>query len=166
MNIKVRKLTDYNLMRLSMEYTSNAEIGKLSYSKKCRMYEAEHSPIRTQMFAIEMQDIPTFVSVHLVRHKIGVEHFVQSNRTDRKNVQEIADRNTPINHLMVCNAQALMTMARRRLCKCASKETQEVFKQIKKKVGEIDEVLAEFLVPMCKYRGKCPEGRNCVSTGD
>ena len=51
--------------------------GKVSEEWKRKMLKAEHSPIRTLMFTIRLT-IPYFVSTHLVRHKIGVEHYVQS----------------------------------------------------------------------------------------
>ena len=50
---------------------------------KHAILKAEHSPIRTLMFTIRLT-IPYFVSVHLVRHKIGIEHYVQSQRNDRQ----------------------------------------------------------------------------------
>ena len=41
---------------------------------------AEHSPIRQVEYDIQMEGIPNFVSVHLVRHHEGCEKFVHSNR--------------------------------------------------------------------------------------
>ena len=70
--ITVEKLTDISLLRRACAVTMGAE------SSKARLetfYNCERSPIRTQMFWIEMKGIPSFVSVHLVRHKIGVEHL-------------------------------------------------------------------------------------------
>ena len=112
------------------------------------------------MFAVEMKDIPSFVSTHLVRHKIGVEHFVQSNRADRGGNAH-ADRNTLINHLMVLNAQALITMARKRLCSKASLETQEIMATIANKIHEVDAALAMCMLPECEYRGGCTEMNSC-----
>ena len=80
MRITVTKLTDKSLVDRACSFTAGSSVEVKSLYK---MYKSEHSPIRTQMFWIEMEDIPTFVSVHLVRHKIGVEHFVKSNRLDR-----------------------------------------------------------------------------------
>ena len=47
-----------------------------------RLVEAEHSPIRELWFGIKME-IPYWVSVHFVRHHIGVNHYVQTQRDDR-----------------------------------------------------------------------------------
>ena len=126
---------------------------------KEKILKAEHSPIRTLWFAFKME-IPYWVSVHFVRHHIGVEHFVQSQRDDR------TDNNIPraekpqgemVSHIMYINAQELMFMARRRLCNQASKETREVMKTIVKEVLKTNPEFKNVLVPMCVYQGDCPE---------
>lgn len=157
MNITVRKITDKVLLDLACSYTAGKEINVKDLYK---FYLSEHSPIRTQMFIIEMQDIPSFVSTHFVRHKVGVEHFVKSNRPDRGGDGE-ATRNSPVNHLMFCNAQALVNMARKRLCSKASVETQYVMSQLVAKMVDIDYELSLCLVPDCMYRGKCYEFNTC-----
>ena len=53
-----------------------------------RLVESEHSPIREMWFGIRIT-IPYWVSVHFVRHHIGVNHYVQTQRTDRTGI----DRN-------------------------------------------------------------------------
>lgn len=155
MKIIVTKLTDESLMRKACSYTINAE-SKMTLDK---IYQCEHSPVRTQMFTVEMIDIPTFVSVHFVRHKHGVEHFVKSNRDDRGG--EKADRDTPVNHLMLCNAQALINMARKRLCNNAHDKTIQVMDRIVSRIKEIDWYLAKYMVPECEYRNGCYELRSC-----
>ena len=157
MQITVTKITDKALLDLACSYTVNKTV---SVKDMQAFYMSEHSPIRCMMFAVEMKDIPSFVSTHLVRHKIGVEHFVQSNRADRGGNAN-ADRNTLINHLMVLNAQALITMARKRLCSKASTETQEIMAAIANKVYEVDAALAMCMLPECEYRGGCTEMNSC-----
>lgn len=124
------------------------------------MYLSEHSPVRTQMFVVEMTNILSFVSVHLVRHKFGVEHFVKSNRSDRGG-NAGANRLSQVNHLMILNAQALINMARKRLCGKASDETQDVMRHIKAGVAAVDPDLAACMVPECVYRGACYEFQSC-----
>lgn len=157
MQVTCAKLTNRALMNRACSMTSgreaNVPLGK--------MYLAEHSPIRTQLFWIEMEDIPTFVSVHLVRHKIGVEHFVRSNREDRGGNGE-ATRMTPVNHAMLINAQALITMSRKRLCGKAHPTTREVMRRIKDAVRGCDPDLAEHMVRECEYRGFCTELQSCM----
>lgn len=158
MEISVKKYTDAFLMRKACEMTMHDRSSKASLKD---MYKCEHSPIRTQMFWIEMLDIPTFVSVHFVRHHVGIEHFVQSNRVDHGADTNIT-RLTPINHGMWCNAQALISMSRRRLCYKASPETREVMLKIKEAVRAVDPDLANALVPNCIYRGgHCHEPKPC-----
>lgn len=159
MKITITKLTGLDLARLACQYTmhSHAE----SKMELADLYACEHSPMRTQLFAIEMQGIPNFVSVHFVRHKIGVEHYVQTMREDRGS-KTTADRWTLTNHLMIANAQALVNMARRRLCYQASAETREVMCSIKNEMCYAELDLAFFMVPECVYRGMvCHERRMC-----
>ena len=126
---------------------------------KRKILRAEHSPIRTLWFAFKME-IPYFVSVHLVRHHTGCEHFVQSQRDDRAN-NDIPRAEKPqgefVTHIMYINAQELMFMARRRLCNQASSETREVMKAIVVEVLKTNPEFEKVLVPMCVYQGHCPE---------
>lgn len=158
MQIKVTKLTDETILRAACEATMRGQQSKVSLDK---MYRCEHSPIRTQLFWIEMKDIYTFVSVHLVRHKTGVEHFVMSNREDRGGTGK-EDRYTPINHSMFINAQALIQMSRKRLCGAAHQEAQNVMQAIKDEIEKVDPDLARYMVRECEYRnGICPELKCC-----
>lgn len=122
-----------------------------------RMLWARHSPIRCIMFRIEMV-VPSFVSTHFVRHKIGVEHFVQSMRNDKTDVA--ADRYTPVRHVMILNAEALMNMAAKRLCAKAHARTRDTMTDIVEAVQKVDPTLAKYLVPPCKDGG-CREMEPC-----
>ena len=66
-------------------------------------YKTEHSPIRTQVFWVEMFNIPTFVSTQLSRHKFGCEHYILSRRDDVKHGMgdDIPNRDTLVNHATV-----------------------------------------------------------------
>ena len=158
MKVTVEKLTNGDLARRACQYTlhSHAET-KIPLRK---LYCSEHSPARTQIFWIELDGIPSYVSTHLVRHKIGVEHYVTTNRLDR-GATVVADRNTPVNHAMLCNAQALINMSRKRLCNNADAVTRRVMSYIKEAISEADPDLAEFMVIDCEYRGYCCEVRTC-----
>jgi len=158
MKIKVTKLTDKSLLDKACSFTVGKDVDVQSMHK---FYKSEHSPIRTQIFCVEMYDIPSFVSVHLVRHHVGIEHFVKSNRTDRGGKEDV-DRYSPVNHMMICNAQSLINMARKRLCTQASKETREVFEEIKNRVAEKDVALSSCMLPECGYKnGYCNEFSTC-----
>lgn len=127
-----------------------------------RLVESEHSPIRELWFGIKME-IPYWVSVHYVRHHIGVNHYVQTQRTDRTGI----DRNSLpqgelVSHIMSVNAQELIFMAHKRLCKQASKETREVMQEICRQVIQVAPYMKDVLVPLCAYRnGKCTEMFPC-----
>lgn len=132
---------------------------------KRKILKCEHSPIRTLMFVLRFRDLPYFVSVHLVRHKIGVEHFVRSQRSDRSidgASRHDLPQDAPVEHTMVLNAAAIIFMSRRRLCGQASKETREAWGAAVQALRDIGEVeLADSCVPECVYRGACPEMRPC-----
>lgn len=156
MKIYVEKLTDERLLQKACASTRGAYESKATLRA---LYRSEHSPIRTQLFWIEMEGIPSFVSVHLVRHKHGVEHFVQSMRGESGPVT----RETPVLHSMLINAQALINMSRKRLCAKADPKTVSVWQEVCKWVSEADPELAPFLVPECVYRGGvCHELKPCV----
>lgn len=133
---------------------------------KVKLLESEHSPIRELWFGIRMT-IPYWVSVHFVRHHIGVNHYVQSQRNDR---QSAYDRNKApqdelVSHIMSVNGAELVQMAHKRLCGQASTETRAVMQMIVDEVLKTNPEFKSVLVPLCDYRnGKCTEfyccGRN------
>lgn len=127
-----------------------------------RLIKAEHSPMRELWFGIKME-IPYWVSVHFVRHHIGVNHYVQTQRTDRTGVsREEKSQGEIVSHIMSVNAQELVFMAHKRLCKQASPETREVMQLIVKEVIKVAPYMKEVLVPLCVYRnGKCTEMFPC-----
>lgn len=129
---------------------------------KHAILKAEHSPIRTLMFTIRLT-IPYFVSVHLVRHKIGIEHYVQSQRNDRQTNydRELAPQNSLVSHIIEVNAEQLMFIARRRLCGQADATTRYVVAQMCIEVIKANPEFKEFLKPMCHYRHECPEFKPC-----
>lgn len=159
MRIYITKLTGVDLLRSACKFTTHGQTD--SMMSLAKIYHCEHSPMRTQIFWIEMLGIPTSVSVHLVRHKIGVEHFVQTMRDDR-GAQAVADRNTPVNHAMLLNAQEVINIARKRLCVAAHPKTRLTVETIKDSMYEVDPDLTKYLVPECVYRGNvCHELKPC-----
>ena len=127
-----------------------------------KLVKAEHSPIRELWFGIKME-IPYWVSVHFVRHHIGINHYVSTQRTDRTGVnRNEKPQGELVSHIMSVNAQELVFMAHKRLCKQASQETREVMQEIVKKVVEVAPYMKSVLVPLCVYRnGKCEEMFPC-----
>lgn len=127
-----------------------------------RLIKAEHSPIRELWFGIKME-IPYWVSVHFVRHHIGVNHYVQTQRTDRTGIdREDKFQSAPVKHIMSINAQELINMSHKRLCKQASLETRVVMRMIVDEVIKVAPYMKDVLVPLCVYRnGKCTEMFSC-----
>jgi hypothetical protein len=133
-----------------------------SDSWKAKMLLAEHSPIRLLEFDWTWAYIQQWVTTHLVRHHEGCEKFVHTQRTDRNPLLLGLSRDDLPQGLlndmdMTANAQALINISRKRLCKCASKETREAWEQVKEAIRDIDPVVADKMVPECIYRGFCPE---------
>lgn len=134
---------------------------------KAKMLLAEHSPIRLVEYDFSIEGIRQWVSVHLVRHHVGCEKFVHSQRTDRNELLYGVDRDSLPQGMendmdMTCNAQALINISRKRLCRgCASAETREVWEGVIRELSKVDRVLASKCVPECIYRGFCPEFDRC-----
>lgn len=122
---------------------------------KKQILRAEHSPIRELWFGIKME-IPYWVSVHFVRHHIGVNHYISTQRDDRikKDVSRAdAPQGTLVNHIMSVNAQELIFMSHKRLCTQASLETRQVMREIVDAVLLTNPEFKDFLIPQCAYRG-------------
>ena len=130
---------------------------------KKKLIEAEHSPMRELWFGFRLE-IPYWVSVHLVRHHIGCNHYVQTQRNDR---QEKYDRNSApqgqiVSHILSINAKELVFMAHKRLCGQASPETRAVVSKMRDLVIEKYPEFKDVLVPLCQYRGGvCTEFYPC-----
>ena len=129
---------------------------------KRRLLLSEHSPIRKLIFNWKWSEIPYWVSVHFVRHKFGIEHWISTQRTDRTG----SDRNSKpqdseVMHEAEANAQALITISRKRFCMGASAETRKAWGLVIAKVAETEPELASCCVRECVYRGFCPEFITC-----
>lgn len=166
MKVRITKLTDWNLVvNLARRTVNKYEIdGEPSQAFKSSILMSEHSPIRALMFKIDLIDIPYWVSVHLVRHKHGVEHYVTTQRSDRTGVDRAGKtQDALVSHTMIINAQAIINISRKRLCGKASSETRELWNLVKQEMESADVDVARFMRPECKYRGGvCPEPESCV----
>lgn len=128
-----------------------------------RILEANHSPIRRLRFSFDIIGIPSWVATHLCRH-IHAQPYVKSQRNDRQNDYDrnTAPQNAPVDMIWDMNAEELITICHKRLCKQASPETREVVKEIARQVEELCPVFKGLLVPLCVYRnGKCTEMFSC-----
>lgn len=162
MHVEVKQLVGIETAREAIESTMRAGFeAKCSMEQLCRW---EHSPLRAVLYQINLYDIPTYVSVHLVRHSAsGKCHFVKSNREDRGGAgDEVVNRLSPVSHMLILNAQHLIDISKKRLCYQASKGTREVWNMVWVEINRIAPALAKYMVPNCVYRGGyCPEPKPC-----
>jgi hypothetical protein len=140
-------------------------VGKKSVTEpdiewKYKILEARHSPTRVLNFMFKLET-PYWVSVHLCRH-IHSQPFVRSQRNDRQSDYDRnkAPQDAPVTMLWYMNAEELMVIANKRLCKQASEETRQVVRMMCKEVLKVCPEFEGLLVPMCRY-GKCHEMFPC-----
>ncbi len=125
---------------------------------------ARHSPIREMVFGYVIRNVPYWVSVHLVRHHVGFQPYVESQRNDRQNKYDRtkAPQDAPVTMRISINAEALMNLANKRLCMKASPETREVVQKMCDLAEKAVPELKGLLVPMCEYHGGiCDEIQGC-----
>lgn len=130
---------------------------------KVKLLRANHSPIRTLEFCFLLTDIPYWVSVHLVRH-VHATPFVSTQRNDRQNMydRDQAPQGALVNMGWFMNAEELITVAHKRLCKQASNKTRELVQMMCDEVIKVNPEFKSLLVPNCVYRGGlCDEFKCC-----
>lgn len=124
---------------------------------------SEHSPIRLVKVKYRWEGIKSWISVHFARHWLGFDKWISTQRTDRTGVdRDSAPQDTPVNMDVEANAQALINVARYRLCNQAASETRKYMVDLKfaiKDAGQNE--LSDVLVPNCVYRCGCPEFTPC-----
>ena len=94
--------------------TIGKDTGKYPSSEyKRKLILSEHSPIRRIKFYWRWVDLKSWVSVHFVRHKFGIDHWVTTQRTDRTGVnRDELPQGALVNHAAEANAQALINISR------------------------------------------------------
>lgn len=169
MEVKVTRLTDWQLVVDEARRTAwkDSLCHEPSHDFKMNALMCRHSPIQALIFRIEIKDCPSFVSVHYVRHHVGIAgHWVSSQRPDRSPSgasRHDIPQDAPVNHDMILNAQEIIFISRKRLCMQASPETREVWENVVEELKNIGETeLAAFCKPECWWTGnECPEIRPC-----
>lgn len=167
MNIELLKYPNDNDWK-EVKRRALVTVGKNSVSTpndnwKERILEARHSPIRYLQFSFLLEDVPYWVSVHLVRH-VHAQPYVRSQRNDR---QDLYDRNSarqdqPVTMIWDMNAEELLTIANKRLCSLASNETREIVQMMCDKVSSVCPEFKKQFVPNClRNGGVCHEMFPC-----
>lgn len=135
---------------------------------KRAILNARHSPIRYLRYSFYLHDVPSWVSVHLCRH-VHAQPYVKSQRNDRQSGYDrnAARQDMPVDMIIDCNAESLMTIANKRLCMQAAKETRETVMQMCALAIKATPELEGLLVPMCDYcGGVCHEMQPCGKRGN
>lgn len=144
--------------------TINKEAGTKEPSSgwKRRMLLCEHSPIRQLLVKCKWYELKSWVSVHFVRHKIGIEHWVRTQREDRTGINrdELPQGNL-VEHEIMASTQAVINISRKRMCNQASKETREAWQAVLESIRDKEPELYSVCVPDCIYRGWCYEYKSC-----
>jgi hypothetical protein len=131
-------------------------------SWKKRMLLCEHSPIRTIVLVLRWENLKYWLSVHFSRHWLGILHFVKTQRTDRTGTpRDLLPQESPVNHRIEANQQALINISRKRLCHSAGSETIAAWEQILDTIKLEHPELYSVCVPDCIYRGYCYEYKPC-----
>jgi len=125
---------------------------------------SEHSPVRSLQYIWEWENLPSWISVHFSRHKIGIEHFVKSQRNDRQSEYDRtkAPQDSPVIHRCVANAQSIINISKVRMCHKSAKETRDAWILFLEELYKYSPELVQLCVPTCIYRnGICPEFESC-----
>jgi len=136
--------------------------GNVPSTWKRRILLAEHSPIRKIQISWKWFNLKSWISVHFVRHKFGIEHFVRTQRTDRTNINRDEEKQSAlIEHECQANPQAIINISRKRLCILASPETRQAWQLFLDNLYYYEPELVDVCVPDCIYRGHCYEFKSC-----
>ena len=162
MKVSEIKISDnWQEVKDSCMTTINKEHGKYPNNIwKKKILLCEHSPIRRIKAYWKWTELKYWVSVHIERHKHGIENWVGTQRTG-SNERENALQSTLVKHSCEANAQALINISRKRLCNKAAKDTRDAWNAVRDKISEKEPELAECMVRECIYRGFCPEIHTC-----
>lgn len=134
------------------------------YDWKVKMLRCRHSPIRKLSFSFLITDMPYWLHVELVRHHIGIEKYVKSQRDDRNQSdtpRAKKPQDAPVDMIIDVNAEALLTIMNKRLCGAASFDMQVLMLVIREEVIKTNPEFTRFLVPMCQHIGGCKEFSSC-----
>lgn len=147
--------------------TIGKSTGKYPTSEwKFKLLRSEHSPCRKLKINWKWDSIPSFVSVHITRHKFGIEHFCSTRRTDRTGIDRNSLRQDElVSHEIEANAQSVINVSRKRMCYQASKETRDAWRECLDGIDEVEHELRLCCVPEGIYRGGCSEFNNCGHCG-
>lgn len=129
-------------------------------------YRSEHSPIYNIEYKVIFHNIPAYVAAHFRTHNTGAVQMMESSRSDilakRGKNPDSKGRERRLKHIITANASWFISVAKKRLCLVADRETVKWMKALRNEVAKVDPELAKFMVVNCVYRnGLCPEPKCC-----
>lgn len=163
------RITDFDInwkkIKSACMTTISKEAGPAEPSDewKRKLLLCEHSPIRRGEISWKWDTIPYAISTHFARHHEGCEKFIGTERADRTEVKDRAER-SQMNYVpmeMDANIQALINISAKRLCTSADPTTRQYWKAVLDAIREYDENIFWACVPQCVRCGGCPEYTNC-----
>ena len=119
----------------------------------------EHSPLRVLQVKWRWEGLPSYIATHFARHHIGFEKWISTQRNDRQQNYDRreAPQAAPVTFIGEGNAQALINMAKVRLCNCADPDTKKQMEDLKREIHNVEPEISWAMVPACIYRAGCPE---------
>lgn len=129
---------------------------------KVKILRARHSPIRYLQFSFYIE-CPSWVATHMVRHHVGCQPYVKSQRNDRQSDYDrnAARQDAPVCMILDVNAESMITISNKRLCRQASEETRELVRMMCKEIIDVCPEFKTELVPICQREGRCYEMNPC-----
>ena len=130
---------------------------------------AEHSPIRLITFHMKAFGVKSWITVHNVRHSVGIDHFVSTQRSDRTGVnRDEAPQGTLVNYEFNVNLMELVHISRLRFCGQAHSETQGFWNEVINFLDQTEKSrvlihpVLDLMAPKCvACGGRCPEMKPC-----
>lgn len=133
-----------------------------SFDWRYKILRARHSPIRYLRFSFYLE-LPYWVSVHLCRH-IHAQPYVRSQRNDRQGNYDrnSARQDAQVSMIWDMNAEELITIMQKRLCRKAAEETREIAAKMREQVESACPEFKGLLAPACYWQGGlCMEMQPC-----
>ena len=129
-----------------------------------KMILSQHSSHRVVVYRFYCEDVPYYVHTHFVRHNQGIQFHVKSQRVDKDRANSL--QGAFVDMLFDANVQALLNVAKARLCYKADDTARSLMKKIKYALifegDEYDKVLGKLLMKPCQwYPGFCSELESC-----
>jgi len=164
--------TDWVDVKNKCRVTVNKSESTIEATKsfKEKLLISEHSPIRLLRVSWKWS-LKSWVATHFARHHIGWEKWIGTQRDDRKSpsrdsvaplvTRDSARQDTIVPMSIEANAQALINIARVRLCYCSQNETREHMEDLKRTLYSHEPEIASVMQKNCVYRCGCPEFVPC-----